>query len=144
MSTRRKQVSTLVLTCALFLQGFANAQTLQPKAPFEEFNYPIKGPDIYQRYCAVCHGPDATGNGPAAPAMKRRVPDLTLLSRNNKGQFPVARVRTILTGNESMASHGSRVMPVWGPIFATIEKNQESANEHLENVIQYLESIQKK
>ncbi|MFL5496655.1 MAG: c-type cytochrome, partial [Gemmatimonadales bacterium] len=27
------------------------------------------GPRIYARRCAVCHGPDGRGNGPAAPSL---------------------------------------------------------------------------
>jgi mono/diheme cytochrome c family protein len=30
----------------------------------------LDGKDNYDAYCAVCHGRDAKGNGPAAPAMK--------------------------------------------------------------------------
>src|SRR4030095_5748605 len=39
------------------------------------------GPRIYAQRCAVCHGPDGRGNGPAAPSMIPRPRDFTL------GQF---------------------------------------------------------
>src|ERR1035438_2392809 len=48
-----------------------------------------KGPDLYQRYCAVCHGKDGKGGGPAAAALKAIPTDLTQLSKNNGGKFPV-------------------------------------------------------
>ncbi len=39
------------------------------------------GERVYARHCAVCHGPDGRGNGPAAPSMIPRPRDFTL------GQF---------------------------------------------------------
>ena len=53
-----------------------------------------------------------------APALKATVPDLTVIAKNNGGKFPVARVRRIIMGEGMIASHGSREMPVWGPIFS--------------------------
>jgi len=85
---------------------------------------------------------DAKGNGPVAPALKVKVPDLAILARNNRGQFPSDRLRRIIMGDEVMASHGSRDMPVWGPIFHQIEADQDFGNVRLQNLIKYLESIQ--
>jgi mono/diheme cytochrome c family protein len=53
----------------------------------------VEGPDLFRAYCTSCHGLDGRGAGPAAPALKAKVPDLTLLARNNRGQFPAARTR---------------------------------------------------
>lgn len=50
-----------------------------------------------------------------------RVPDLTVLAKNNGGEFPMARVRRVIMGGSTMASHRSREMPVWGPIFHRVE-----------------------
>src|SRR2546430_1689207 len=36
------------------------------------------GQRVFARYCAVCHGPDGRGNGPAAPSLIPRPRDLTL------------------------------------------------------------------
>src|SRR5580700_11298832 len=66
------------------------------------------GADLYRAYCASCHGADAKGHGPAAAAMKTRVPDLTLLTKNNGGKFPSDGVRNAITGDQAVASHGSR------------------------------------
>jgi mono/diheme cytochrome c family protein len=38
------------------------------------------GKDMFDSYCAVCHGKDAKGNGPAATAMKTPPADLTTLA----------------------------------------------------------------
>lgn len=102
----------------------------------------IEGPDLFQAYCAPCHGVDGRGAGPAAPALKTKVPDLTLLTRKNRGQFPVARIRETILGEQVVVAHGSREMPIWGPIFHQVEGDMDWGNVRLENLVKYLESIQ--
>ena len=102
----------------------------------------LEGPDLFRAYCASCHGLEAKGNGPAAPALKAKVANLTVLSKNNKGQFPEARVRKVIMGDDILASHGSREMPVWGPIFHQIEWDVDRGNVRLDNLVKYLQSIQ--
>ena len=102
----------------------------------------VKGPDLFRAYCASCHGIDAKGTGPAAPALRARVPDLTLLSRRNLGRFPAAHVREVIVGERVVAAHGSREMPIWGPIFHQVEGDQDWGNVRLENLVKYLASIQ--
>jgi mono/diheme cytochrome c family protein len=102
----------------------------------------VEGPDLFRAYCASCHGSDAKGHGPAAAALKPSVPDLTVLAKNNRGQFPSNRVRSAITGEEVLASHGSREMPIWGPVFHQIEWDVDRGNVRLENLVKYLESIQ--
>lgn len=101
-----------------------------------------EGVDLYRAYCASCHGKDGKGNGPAAPALKATVPDLTIIAKNNGGTFPEARVSRIIMGEGMIASHGSREMPVWGPIFHQIEWDVDRGNVRMQNLVQYLESIQ--
>jgi mono/diheme cytochrome c family protein len=103
----------------------------------------VEGVDLYRAYCASCHGKNGKGNGPVAPALKATVPDLTVIAKNNRGQFPVARVRSILMGEEGMiASHGSREMPVWGPLFHDEKAPVDLGPVRLNNLVNYLESIQ--
>jgi hypothetical protein len=47
--------------------------------------------------------------------------DLTTLAKRNRKKFPAERVRKVIVGDEILASHGSREMPVWGPIFHQVE-----------------------
>jgi len=107
---------------------------------------PVEGAAIFQDFCASCHGKDGRGKGPAARSLKEDVPDLTKLSRQNGGKFPSARVRNRLMFGEGQAqsAHGSKSMPIWGPIFHAIEFDQDLGNVRLENVTKYLESIQQK
>lgn len=137
------------------LSGFAvaglgatpqNAPKLQEKEKqqLEQLIYSVKGPDLFRAHCAACHASDARGDGPLAVALKTKVADLTMLAKNNGGQFPIARVRKIVMGDDILASHGSREMPVWGPIFHQIESDQDFGNVRLKNLVDYLESIQRK
>jgi mono/diheme cytochrome c family protein len=104
----------------------------------------VKGEDLFRAYCASCHGENGKGNGPVAPALKATVPDLTVIAKSNGGEFPVARVRRIIMGEGMTASHGSREMPVWGPIFHQVEADVDRGPVRLENLMKYLESIQVK
>lgn len=112
--------------------------------------YSVKGPDLFRDHCASCHGMDAKGGGPAAPALKANVPDLTVLAKNNGGQFPAARVRREISGEQVVISHGTREMPIFGPVFHNIEPyeslnpNTDLAKMRLDNVVAYLLSIQVK
>jgi mono/diheme cytochrome c family protein len=107
---------------------------------------PVDGANIFQTYCAACHGLDGRGNGPVSKALKEEVPDLTRLVQQNDGTFPAIHVRnTIMFGaDDLLPAHGSKEMPIWGPIFHEIEFDQDLGDMRLENVAEYLESIQRK
>jgi mono/diheme cytochrome c family protein len=126
------------------------AQTMSAQVPattkdqLETLIYSVKGPDLFRAHCAACHGEDAGGRGPLVSVLKTKVPDLTVLAKNNKGEFPAALVRKIVMGEDVLASHGSREMPIWGPIFHQIESDQDWGNVRIENLLKYLQSIQEK
>lgn len=164
-STKLKQSETarcsllgLALICAS-LASFAAAVQTQPgtaQAKGQKDQQPqvlinsVKGSDLFREHCAACHGADAKGNGPAASALKAKAPDLTILAKNNGGQFPTDRVRKQISGDEVMASHGSREMPIFGSIFRFIEPyeslnpNDNLPKVRLDNLVVYLQSIQRK
>ena len=76
-----------------------------------------QGQQSYLRYCASCHGRDGRGNGPVTPYLKIKVPNLTLLKKNNQGIYPTAEVMSAIDGSRMVRAHGDREMPVWGEIF---------------------------
>ncbi len=130
----------------LFPAGIAVAQTKSaPQKEYERLIYSVKGPDLYRAHCAPCHGVDGKGDGAVAPALKTKVADLTVLAKNSGGKFPVERARKIILGEEpSLIPHGSREMPIWGPIFHQIENDRDFGNVRIQNLIKYLETIQQK
>ena len=74
------------------------------------------GEAIYERYCAACHGADATGDGPMQAVLTVRPTDLTALSAANDGVFPMGRVVKRIDGRDPLVAHGSP-MPIYGDFF---------------------------
>jgi len=112
---------------------------------YEQLIFSVRGPDLYHAHCAACHGPDGKGNGPVAVDLKTKPADLTVLAKNNGGKFPTQRIQKFISGDEpSLLAHGTREMPVWGPIFHQVEEDQDFGNVRLQNLIKYLETIQQK
>jgi mono/diheme cytochrome c family protein len=150
---RRNLISALLLI--LFLSFGACFGTLPIIAaqnrPMGAIGYggplriPIDGATIFQDHCAACHGTDGHGQGPAAVALKHAVPDLTLISHKNNGRFPYRGVRNVIEGIEPLArAHGSREMPIWGPIFHQVEADQDWGEVRLDAITHHLESMQQK
>ena len=105
----------------------------------------MSGRDIFRYYCASCHGTDGRGNGPVAAQLKTRPADLTKLAATNRGQFPLDRVQALVTqGRPGTPTHGTSDMPVWGPIFQSLDPLDKVARERIDNVLAYIMSIQKK
>lgn len=46
--------------------------------------------------------------------------------------------------NMLISAHGSRDMPIWGPIFHQIEEDRDFGGIRLHNVTRYIEIIQQK
>jgi mono/diheme cytochrome c family protein len=104
----------------------------------------LNGVDLFKEYCAVCHGNDAKGAGPAADALKKRPADLTQLARKNNGEFPELHVMNFIKGQDVVASHGSRDMPIWGSIFSSMSSNQDLVQVRTYALVKYLEELQAK
>ena len=103
------------------------------------------GKEMFNSYCAVCHGKDGKGNGPAAPAMKTPPTDLTLMAQKNAGKYPAAHVAAVIKGQAITPSHGSQDMPVWGPLFSSISQGHESqVQQRTANLVAYIETLQAK
>ena len=102
----------------------------------------LNGADLFKEYCAVCHGSDAKGSGPAADALKKRPADLTQLARKNGGNFPELHVMNYIKGQDIVAAHGSRDMPVWGSIFSQMSSNQDLVQVRVYALLKYIEEVQ--
>lgn len=109
------------------------------------YTSPASGEEMYQNYCAACHGKDAKGRGPAAPALKTPPPDLTVLAKKNAGRFPTDHFAAVLTGKTVVVAHGSQEMPVWGNIFWKISQgHQTEVQQRVSNLTSYIQSLQQK
>lgn len=103
------------------------------------------GKEMFNSYCASCHGMDAKGDGPAAAALKSAPADLTALAKNNGGKFPQDRVMSILTGHATVTAHGNNDMPVWGPVFWRMSQGHPAeVQQRVTNLTRYIESLQAK
>lgn len=100
------------------------------------------GADLFKFYCSTCHGEDAKGRAAARSEMPA-VPDLTMLARRNGGMFPRGHVIDVIRhGSGSLASHGPAGMPVWGAIFRGLDPGDTRAEIRIENLVEYLKSLQ--
>jgi mono/diheme cytochrome c family protein len=142
-------VGAFLVSCPLIVG--VTAQTPSGQKPVPEVKVvrtvpisSLEGIDNYTAYCAVCHGQDGKGNGPAAPAMKVPVPDLTTIAKRNKGKFEALPIEQIITGTgkTSTPAHGVDTMPIWGDVFRSEEKTRTLLR--IGNLMKYLESIQQK
>ena len=113
------------------------------KVPVQQTNE-VSGSELFHSYCAVCHGQDGKGTGPAASALKTVPANLTLLAKNNGGKFPADHVKHVLSTNSEYAVHGSPDMPIWGPIFRRMGADQNPGYLRAQNLTEYLKSIQEK
>jgi mono/diheme cytochrome c family protein len=103
----------------------------------------IRGDNLYQAYCASCHGVDGRGNGPMSSWLTTPTPDLTRIAARNGGKFPLDRVARIISGEEPVASgHGTRAMPVWGHVFSQVSRDEDLGRVRIDNLARYLRDIQ--
>ena len=118
--------------------GAAQAQTVK-KAPIK----PTSASDakqMYDSYCAVCHGKDGKGGGPAAKALTKAPADLTKLTARNNGTFPAVHVQRFIEGLDEVAAHGTRDMPMWGDLFRSL--NRDTAQIRVTALTEYIKGLQ--
>lgn len=142
------QVAGVVCLPWLWAGQPASAQTGQqaPSVKREAAQvFAVDGGELYQAYCAVCHGKDGRGNGPAASALKTPASDLTTLAQRNGGKFDSLAVQNLIVGQDRLlAAHGSKDMPIWGPVFKGISRDDAGAALRVTNLVKHIESMQVK
>lgn len=141
----------VALACCLCVSA-QNAPAAAPQAASPTIKHvpasytsPSSGKEMYNSYCASCHGADGKGDGPAAPALKMAATNLTTLAAQNGGTLPAAHIAAVIQGDTMTPAHGSKDMPVWGPIFMSIGgHSQAQVQLRIRNLTNYLETIQGK
>lgn len=131
-------VAAVVLLCAA--APAAHATEIEPLLAYT-------GPQLYQRFCASCHGRQGYGDGPVAQTLKVMVPDLSRIARRQQnGEFPEQRIREIVDGRAVLPAHGLRDMPVWGYEFEAQappdQPGRATAQGLIDKLVAYLRSIQ--
>jgi mono/diheme cytochrome c family protein len=100
---------------------------------------------MWKDYCASCHGATGAGDGPAAEILKSSPKDLSLMARQNNGKFPAEHFASILRFGSGGHAHGTSDMPFWGPLFRSLDSQQEShVKLRIHNLSEYVESLQQK
>jgi len=133
--------SLTALAACLCLHAMAQASAVK-KVP-APYTQPTSGEKVYLAYCASCHGAKGLGDGPVAPFLKGTLPDLSTLAQRNKGKYPSAAVSEIIRGESTSRAHGTSDMPVWGPVFRTIDSRSEGAtNIRVFNLVKFIGTMQ--
>ena len=75
-----------------------------------------------------------------AAELKKAPPDLTKLAARRGGMFPIEDFAGIygISGETTRGSHGTREMPVWGPIFSQVTRDQDLGHVRVDNLARYL------
>lgn len=124
----------------------APQQTTVEKAPVQHTSA-ASGKEMFDSYCAACHGKDGKGNGPAAGALKVPPADLSQLAKSNGGKFPADHVASVLRFGVENPAHGSKDMPTWGALFSSVDNVSTSdalIQLRIHNLTKYIESLQAK
>ena len=108
-------LAVLVFSCALFLSS-------QPSEAADS----AKGQEVYNTYCALCHGPTGLGDGVGAAALDPKPRDLS--SAAILETYTDEYLVNVIT-NGGMAVGKSPAMPPWGGIVSP---------EDIENVVAHI------
>lgn len=107
----------------------------------------------FQANCAICHGESGRGDGLFAKSLATPVADLTILARDNDGEFPAERVRAFIDGRTEVTTHGTREMPIWGAEYDDqaveyyrevwkIEDPASFVKDRIDALVAYVETLQ--
>jgi mono/diheme cytochrome c family protein len=112
---------TLVLLSVCSLAG---AKVVIKQVPMTANDIAGKnGQEMYDQLCAVCHGADGKGYGPAAQALANPVPDLTQLGTGVKGKYSSAQLKHVIAGRSRDVHEDIVGMPLWEVEFQYVRRN---------------------
>jgi mono/diheme cytochrome c family protein len=129
----------LIIGAALALAASAQTEKVVKTVPVK-LSGTNDGAQLFREHCAVCHGTDGKGNGPAASALKRPVGDLTKIPQE-KGKFAFLATQEKIR-NGSIVEHGTVDMPIWGKLLTPLGGKQAEGEMRVYALTQYIEKIQ--
>jgi len=135
MFTTRILIS--IMGAGLFTCCLAGEPELSPAAQ--------QGQRLFDYHCRGCHGDKGLGDGLTATTLTVKPTNLTKLTKENGGEFPLERVTGSIDGRKRTPAHGIP-MPIWGLEFQdpTSDISQEGEVSHrIESLVAYLRTIQK-
>ena len=145
MNLRTEYRLALLFTFVLTIAGLGNAQEKPIKKGPIQPTSPASGAEMYKAYCAVCHGPDGKGTGPAAAELKTKPANLSTLAKRHGGKFPDDYVVTVLRFGTPAAALGSSDMRTWGPLFSVVSgQDKAQVDMRISNLIGYVKTLQEK
>ena len=110
----RKSLTVVLLIALAACMGNAVAQVKVRQITLEwEAIADLEGDALYNSLCSTCHGVTGEGNGPAAGALKKDVPDLRMLALDNDGEYSHKQVKRAISGSTRDIAHGTVDMPDW-------------------------------
>ena len=140
MSTQARALPIAAAASCLALAGAALAFEA---VTLEDYS----GAELFDRFCASCHGSQAHGDGPVAATLNVAVPDLTTIG-TRYGEFPAMLIRDVIDGRGiDKRAHGTRTMPVWGYEFWVEDGGdvnaQRAVRDAINKLVEHLRSIQR-
>mgnify|MGYP003578200982 FL=1 len=140
MSIPARVLTIAAATTCLVLAGAAPAFEA---VTLEDYS----GAELFDRFCASCHGTAAHGDGPVAASLNVAVADLTTIGARY-GEFPAMLIRDVIDGRGiDKRAHGTRTMPVWGYEFWVEEGGdvnaQRAVRDAINKLVEHLRSIQR-
>lgn len=107
------------------------------------------GRQTFRTYCVTCHGMEGRGDGPMTQVLTIVPPDLTRLTSDNEGTFPISRVVARIDGRMPLLGHGGP-MPVFGDLFegeSSLLDSETGApimtSQTMVDVVSYIEGLQR-
>ena len=139
----RNSILVFVILLAAGITGAAQNVEIH-SVPIKRTSW-ASGQQMYQEYCAACHGENATGGGPAASACTVRPPNLTRLAAQNDGKFPFNHFYAVIQFGTQLTTpaHGTADMPIWLPLLSSLNQDREGpALQRMHNLARYVASLQ--
>ena len=124
--------------------GVASSRSGSGLALAQQQREAFSGNALFKTYCAMCHGDGGKGDGSFSASLRKRPPDLTLLSKRNGGTFPTDKVTKTIDGGDLGPEHAKGDMPVWGDALSRTQENSdpESVRLKIEAIVQFVQKIQ--